>query len=91
MFCHTTSHKKKILMHKVAVCTLSLKLLIDLFDCFSTHYIAIFLYAFSLYSGFVLCVYNITHVLDLESLRFQTRIQLIILHIVLLLTCSISY
>ena len=75
-------------MLKSAVCVHLLQyslFIFDLFLCLLT--IAISFYVLSLHIGFVLSVLNIIHVLDLESVRFQTFIQLYCI----LLTCSISY
>jgi hypothetical protein len=92
MFCHATSHKKEIFLYiQVAVCTNLLGLLITvmwLFLCLLS--IAIFL-CFVIIKWF--CPVCIKHLsctwLGINSI--PTCIQLITLHIVLLLTCSISY
>ena len=71
----------------VFICLLSV---LDLFLCLVT--IAISFYAFVITVIFVLSVLNIIHLLDLESVCLIPNIyRIIILHNVLLLTCSISY
>jgi len=88
--CLSLSLKKKhcyvnvIHMHKFAVCIYLLSVL-DLFLCLLT--IAISFCALMLHSGFVPSVLNVIHVLDLESVCFDSKC----LYYILCLTCSISY
>ena len=81
-------------MHKllsVFICYNRSLSVFDMFLCLLT--ITISFYAFVITQRFLyLSVLNIIHVLDLESICFITNIYtIIILHNVLLLTCSISY
>jgi len=72
-------------MYEVAVCAHLLQLLIDCIWLFLYLLsIAIFFHALSLYNGFVLYVENIAHVLDLESVQFQTCIPYNFMHCITL-------
>jgi len=72
----TKSHKKKIVMLMLFIC-INLPSVLDMFLCLLT--IAIYFVLLLLHNGFVLSVLNIIHVLDLESVCFQTFIQRITL------------